>query len=57
MYETKPFLCLATAVYMFQTQYAYGLTGAPIAKASGIILLVCAILIIYMRGQHRGYFK
>lgn len=57
MYEVKPFLCLAASIYLFQTHYAYGATGAPLAKASGVILLLCAILIIYMRGQNRGYFK
>lgn len=57
MYELKPFLCLAGAVYVFQNQYAYGFDSAPIAKASGIILLICAIMIFYMRGHYRGYFK
>lgn len=56
-YEIKPFLCLAASIYVLQNQYAYGFQGAPIAKASGIILLVCAIIILYMRGHYRGYFK
>lgn len=57
MYELKPFVCLAVSIYILQNQLAYGLSGAPIAKASGVILMICAIIILYMRGQYRGYFK
>ena len=56
MYELKPFLCLAVAAYLFQSQYMQ-MGGAPFAKVSAIILMFCSIMILYMRGHYRGYFK
>ena len=50
LYESKPYACLALAVYDLSLYH-----DSALGKDSGWLLMACTLAIIYKRGQNRGW--